>query len=1128
MSNLSTRLLALQPFRNARRMKDDSLPPPPLKKRPWPALFLAFAATLFILLISPALITMIAPASPTSVAGLSTPLLASALAESSSPLEWVTMRSDPVSDDRLKGYDDNVFVLGSQYPRISIGSIRFIDRSSDKPSDAWDVSADGDGSVWAWVFASDQMTRMGSALYDLTIAGEGRIKLNENAHSLFAKYSNLKRIDFNGCVDTSDVTDMSHMFYGCAELTDLDVSSFHTENVTDMRSMFSGCYCLTDLDLSAFRTTHVMNMGRMFFDCSDLAQLDVSSFDTANVTDMQFMFYACESLTALDLSSFDTANVTSMLCMFNHCVSLPSLDLSSFDTARVTDLSCMFYWCKNLSSISASNRFIINENAETRDMFQGCPSDAVSVPKGEDWGVMRDDDIVLDSDYRSSAKALGSEYERSQIRSIRFTGTLEGKPADAWDVSAGQNGSVWAWVTPAGASSEDGLALYDLVIAADGNVKLNKTARRLFAQYVNLERIDFGDCVDTSGVQYMAEMFSYCSALKALDLSCFDTSHVSMMFEMFSNCTALETIDLSSFNTAMLTNLAGMFFECESLTHLDLHHFDTSNVTNMGGLFMYCHSLTDVDLSSFQTHNVTSMSDMFYECGRLSSLDLSHFDTSNVTNMYEMFCNCSKLIHLNLSSFDTSNVTDMAWMFQSCESLETLDLTSFDTSGAERVSGMFDYCFCLKELTISERFLLYEGYSPDDDLFFDCPIQSFSDCIIVKADAGSSFGSTVLPSPSPIPSIDQGALAFLSASDSDALFEQYEITDGPFPEFQISQNFALYTGPGYEYAPVYEDGQELLIRSSRRITTFGVENGWHLMEYAVEGSKHRFGYINEEDFLKTPKIFSAVLPDAQWPAVIAGETDVTDDPNYSKETIYSLPDGALVKFIHSFVDNRGQVWACVEAENTDGLLLRGFIPKDSVRLLSDPSFPVVMQAPVSVFGLDVLGKRETVNLIEQYKLASGTGPRIDTSQNLPIYTGPGHEYAPVYQDNDAAYVKSTRQISAFGSQDGWQLIEYPISGNRHRYCYIDEEQITGYSWFQSNALPNAQLPAVLLTDTGVTDDPSYSNAPLYNLRAGTHVQFVFSQKDRKFKYWLCIESENDEGQLFRGFVPMSALALIRE
>jgi surface protein len=48
----------------------------------------------------------------------------------------------------------------------------------------------------------------------------------------------------------------------------------------------------------------------LFYGCENITSIDVTNFDTSKVTDMDYMFYDCESLTTLDVSNFDTSNVT--------------------------------------------------------------------------------------------------------------------------------------------------------------------------------------------------------------------------------------------------------------------------------------------------------------------------------------------------------------------------------------------------------------------------------------------------------------------------------------------------------------------------------------------------------------------------------------------------------------------------------------------------------------------------------------------------------------------------------------------------------------------------------------------------------------------------------------------------
>ena len=167
----------------------------------------------------------------------------------------------------------------------------------------------------------------------------------------------------------NDIKRLNYMFYGCSNLTNLDLSNFNTQNVTNMREMFCGCSNLTNLDLSNFNTKNVTDMIGMFYGCSNLTNLDLSNFNTKNVTDMNEMFANCSNLTNLDLSNFNTKNVTNMMGMFYGCSNLTNLDLSNFNTKNVTDMSRMFANCSNLTNLDLSN-FNAQNVTDMSEMFE--------------------------------------------------------------------------------------------------------------------------------------------------------------------------------------------------------------------------------------------------------------------------------------------------------------------------------------------------------------------------------------------------------------------------------------------------------------------------------------------------------------------------------------------------------------------------------------------------------------------------------------------------------------------------------------------------------------------------------------------------------------------------------------
>ena len=207
-------------------------------------------------------------------------------------------------------------------------------------TESWDISEAGDGSVMAYV--EDDET--GNGTYKVTIGGKGGIIANESMLGYFGRFSKMTSVDLSA-LDTSEVTNMNHMFYECSSLTSLDLSKFDTSQVTTMTWMFAECHSLTSLNVSKFDTSNVTDISYMFYNCRSLTSLDVSKLDTSQVTNMSGMFEGCESLTSLDVSNFDTSQVIDMSWMFGNCSGLTSLDVSSFDTSQVTDMDSMFCNC---------------------------------------------------------------------------------------------------------------------------------------------------------------------------------------------------------------------------------------------------------------------------------------------------------------------------------------------------------------------------------------------------------------------------------------------------------------------------------------------------------------------------------------------------------------------------------------------------------------------------------------------------------------------------------------------------------------------------------------------------------------------------------------------------------------
>ena len=151
--------------------------------------------------------------------------------------------------------------------------------------------------------------------------------------------------------------------------------TFAEARPTTTANWFYNFDALTDIQgIEYLNTSEVTNMSGMFYYCDSLVSLDLSSLDTSSVTNMSNMFYSCQNLISLDLSNFDTSNVTDMSQMFYYCLDLTTLDLSFFDTSKSPNTKNMFLDCGKLETIYVEGIDTQWQSSNDYDMFNRCYS----------------------------------------------------------------------------------------------------------------------------------------------------------------------------------------------------------------------------------------------------------------------------------------------------------------------------------------------------------------------------------------------------------------------------------------------------------------------------------------------------------------------------------------------------------------------------------------------------------------------------------------------------------------------------------------------------------------------------------------------------------------------------------
>ena len=450
----------------------------------------------------------------------------------------------------------------------------------------------------------------------------------------FSSCKNLVTIENISYLNTSEMTDMSYMFYGCENLQSLDVSNFNTENVTDMSVMFRKCENLQSLDVSNFNTAKVKNMDNMFADCWRLQSLDLSNFNTENVTNMQFMFYWCNNLQSLNVSNFNTAKVENMKGMFYSCSKLQSLDVSSFNTENVTDMYKMFYYCRNMQSLDLSN-FNTENVTNMEDMFGQCRElqsldlSSFNTANVENMSYMFEYCNKLNAIYASDKFTTSNVTSSNQMfyNCFSLSGDIayDNKTYDkTYAKIVGGYFRDKAYANRPWAKYADGTLTFFVseykrtIDGSNGEYELNtgdnepgwKDKRSSTTKVVFDE--SFKDVRPKTGYMWFYD-FGYLTEIE--NISYLNASEMTDMSYMFYRCEKLQSLDLSNFNAAMVTDMRYMFSDCPKLQSLDLSNFNTEKVTDMSYMFNNCSKLQSIIISKdFTTKSMKFDTYMFVQC----------------------------------------------------------------------------------------------------------------------------------------------------------------------------------------------------------------------------------------------------------------------------------------------------------------------------------------------------------------------------------------------------------------------------------------------------------------------------------------------------------------------------------
>jgi len=185
--------------------------------------------------------------------------------------------------------------------------------------------------------------------------------------------------------DTSEITDMSHLFHNLGTFND-DISKWDTSRVSDMSNMFYGAESF-DQPLGDWSTQNVSDMDQMFR-LADSFNQPIGNWDTSAVRSMEAMFNSAKNFNQ-SIRTWDTAKVTTMDFMFSNSWSF-NQPISNWNTASVKSMSYMFYFAKefnqfigkwDMASVTTMTYMLFNANDFDQNLSDWCINPEANIYK---------------------------------------------------------------------------------------------------------------------------------------------------------------------------------------------------------------------------------------------------------------------------------------------------------------------------------------------------------------------------------------------------------------------------------------------------------------------------------------------------------------------------------------------------------------------------------------------------------------------------------------------------------------------------------------------------------------------------------------------------------------------------
>lgn len=195
----------------------------------------------------------------------------------------------------------------------------------------------------------------------------------EDAQSMFEYCESLEKIKFK-TQDWVKLNQSVRMFKDCIKLQDTQsLQNIQMPNVSDISHMFQGCLNLTDASLDFLKSGNNLRKMRQTFKNTAIAEISLGNMHPKEPVNMEKCFEGCEKLKIADLSQKSNCSikVNNIDSMFRYCNVLSDVDIQGLDFSSLTKIQQVFEECSGLKEIGLVEKDL-SRVTEVKDNFKGC------------------------------------------------------------------------------------------------------------------------------------------------------------------------------------------------------------------------------------------------------------------------------------------------------------------------------------------------------------------------------------------------------------------------------------------------------------------------------------------------------------------------------------------------------------------------------------------------------------------------------------------------------------------------------------------------------------------------------------------------------------------------------------